>query len=113
VHDVFLPDCLEHAKGTITVNSTVGLTSVSLGTPTLVMGQAIYDMDGLTNYGVPLEQFWLKQAEPDPVLFEKYRRYLVYTCQLNGSFYGKVPSFDEKTYLSDAELRLRKPETNN
>ncbi|MBN2865026.1 MAG: capsular biosynthesis protein [Thiotrichales bacterium] len=107
VHDVYLPDCLKHAKGTITVNSTVGLSSIFHGTPTLVMGLAIYDMKGLTNYGVSLAHFWQEQVKPDPVLFEKYRRYLVYTSQLNGSFYGMMPSFDKKVYLSDEAIRLK------
>jgi len=94
VHDVYLPDCLKNAVGTITVNSTVGLSSIYHGTPTLVMGQAIYDISGLTNHGVLLEEFWGNQLKPDPVLFEKYHRYLVYTTQLNGSFYGRLPSFE-------------------
>ncbi|WP_173272536.1 capsule biosynthesis protein [Thiosulfatimonas sediminis] len=107
VHDVYLPDCLKHAKGTITVNSTVGLSSIFHGTPTLVMGQAIYDIEGLTNHGVSLAHFWQQQLKPDAVLFEKYRRYLVCTSQLNGSFYGMMPSLDNKICLADGALELK------
>ena len=93
-HDVFLPACLEHAIGTVTVNSTVGLTSLLYKTPTITLGNAIYDIDGLTCKGMKLDDFWQTQCTPDMELLEKFRRYLIHTTQLNGSFYGKIPDFD-------------------
>jgi len=48
VHDLHLPTCLEHAKGTITINSTVGLSSVLKGTPTITLGRAVYNIEGLS-----------------------------------------------------------------
>jgi len=90
VHDVHLPTCLKHAIGTVTVNSTVGLSSLFHKTPTITLGNAIYDIEGLTCRGMRLD------ARPDMELFEKFRRYLVQTTQLNGSFYGKMPDFRQK-----------------
>ncbi|BCN92733.1 capsular polysaccharide biosynthesis protein [Thiomicrorhabdus immobilis] len=95
VHDLYLPTCLQNAKGTITINSTVGLSSIYHGTPVLTLGYALYDIEGLTNKGVKLDDFWHSQAKPDSVLFEKYRRYLIQNTQLNGSFYGKMPDFED------------------
>jgi len=91
VHDVFLPSCLKHAIGTVTINSTVGLTSVSYGIPTITLGDAIYDMKGLTNKGVSLRKFWHNHKKPDLQLYQKFRQYLIENTQLNGSFYGMFP----------------------
>ncbi len=91
VHDVYLPTCLTHAIGTVTINSTVGLTSVSYGIPTITLGNAIYDMEGLTNKGISLKRFWLQHKKPDGELYSKFKQYLVENTQLNGSFYGRFP----------------------
>jgi capsular polysaccharide export protein len=94
VHDLYLPTCLQNAKGTITINSTVGLSSIFHETPVITLGYALYDIAGLTNKWVELDEFWHTQLKPDMELFEKYRRYLVKNTQLNASFYGKMPAFE-------------------
>jgi len=91
LHDVHLPTCLEHAKGTITINSTVGLSSIGHHTPTITLGNAIYDIEGLTNKGMSLASFLKTPKEPDETLYRKFREHLIETTQLNGSFYGKFP----------------------
>ncbi len=91
LHDVHLPMLLKNAIGTVTVNSTVGLSSLYHHTPTITLGNANYDIEGLTCKGMPLDAFWTHQKYPDMELFEKFRRYLIRTTQLNGSFYGKMP----------------------
>lgn len=91
VHDVHLPTCLKHALGTVTINSTVGLTSVGYGIATITLGDAIYDIKGLTNKGVALRKFWHNPKKPDASLYKKFHHYLVKTTQLNGSFYGLMP----------------------
>jgi len=91
LHDVFLPLCLKHAIATITINSTVGMTSLAYNIPTMVLGDAIYDINGLTNKGMSLKKFWHQHKKPDSVLYAKFRQYLIKNTQLNGSFYGKFP----------------------
>jgi capsular polysaccharide export protein len=91
LHDTHLPTCIKHAKGTITVNSTVGLSAVGHGIPTITLGKALYNMEGLTNYGKSLENFWHEQTVPDHILYSKYREYIIEHSQLNGSFYGRFP----------------------
>ena len=91
VYDVYLPELLKHAKATVTVNSTVGLTSISYGIPTLTLGEAIYDMEGLTNKGKSLELFWNDYSAPNPDLYQKFKQFLIQNTQLNGSFYGRIP----------------------
>lgn len=90
-HDVFLPSCLQHAIGAITINSTVGLSAIGYGIPTLTLGNAVYDIEGLTNKGTCLHQFWHQFKKPNPELYQKFRNYLIENTQLNGSFYGLIP----------------------
>jgi len=91
VHDLHLPTCLEHAKGTVTINSTVGLSSLLKGTPTITLGRAIYNIEGLTNKHTSLEKFWNNPKEPDPTLAIKFKQYLIESTQLNGNFFGRMP----------------------
>ncbi len=91
IHDVHLPTCLQHALGTVTINSTVGLTSIGHGIPTITLGDAIYDIKGLTNKGTSLRKFWHQHKKPDQALYLKFKQYLIQTTQLNGSFYGLMP----------------------
>ncbi len=91
LHDVFLPDILRHAKATVTINSTVGLTSIAYGIPTITLGDAIYDIEGLTNRGKALDRFWYEHEVPNAELYQKYKQFLIQNTQLNGSFYGRMP----------------------
>lgn len=91
MHDVHLPSCLKNAIGTVTINSTVGISSLFHKIPTLTLGDAIYNIKGLTSQGMPLDEFWGNYEVPDNELFLKFRNYLVQTTQLNGSFYGRFP----------------------
>ena len=91
LYDTYLPTLLINAKGTITINSTVGLSSLYHKTPTITLGNAIYDIDGLTCKGMSIDEFWHNQILPDSELLEKYRYYIIENTQLNGSFYGLFP----------------------
>ena len=91
VHDLHLPTCLKNAIGTITINSTVGISSLFHQIPTITLGDAIYDIAGLTSKNIMLDDFWYNYKKPDDVLFKKFRNYLIETTQLNGNFYGKFP----------------------
>jgi capsular polysaccharide export protein len=94
-HDIHLPTCLKHAKGTITINSTVGFSSLFHETPTKALGQAVYDIEGLTCKNMSLDQFWKDCKKPDRELFLKFRNYVISTTQLNGGFYGEFPDFSD------------------
>lgn len=96
--DIHLPTCLKNALGTITINSTVGLSSIYHNTPTKVLGKANYNIEGLTCKKLSLDQFWNHYYEPDYDLFLKFRYYLVKNTQVNGSFYGDFPDFSSKIY---------------
>ena len=91
IYDLHLPTCLQNAIGTVTINSTVGISSLFHHVPTVALGNAIYDIKGLTSKGMSLDDFWRNYELPDDILFSKFRNYLIETTQLNGSFYGRFP----------------------
>ena len=99
VHDLPLPICLKHAKGTITINSTVGLSSILKGIPTITLGKAIYNIEGLTNKHLNLNKFWTDYTKPDHKLALKFRQYIIKTTQLNGNFFGGMPDVSERFKL--------------
>lgn len=89
LHEGHLPTLLKGARGTVTVNSTVGLSSALHRTPVKTVGHAVYDMPGLTHQG-SLDAFWREPGEVDYRLYQRYRQYLVDNVLGNGSFYRRV-----------------------
>ena len=87
IYDLHLPTLLTHTLGTITINSTVGLQALYHNSPVKVLGNAIYDIEGLC-YKNSLDDFWLTPFKPDRELFEIFRGYLINNTQINCSFYG-------------------------
>lgn len=100
IHDQHLPTLLDHARGVVVVNSTVGLSALHHGVPTKVCGVAFYDLPGLT-YGASLDQFWraAPQAAPQRALYLRFRAHLVQKTQLNGSFYKRLSAASSKSGL--------------
>lgn len=91
IHDQHLPSLLDHVRGVVVVNSTVGLSALHHGAPTKVCGHALYDIPGLTYQGA-LDQFWSAApgAKPDSRLYRRFCDHLVAKTQLNGSFYKPI-----------------------
>lgn len=76
---------LVRAAGVVTVNSTVGLTALRAGVPLAVLGNAVYDIDGLSD-GQPLAGFWTAPRRPDRQLFDDFLRALTWATQVRGEF---------------------------
>lgn len=83
-----MPTLIEGSKGVIVVNSTVGTQALHHGKPLVALGQAIYDMPGLTHQG-SLESFWTAPTPPDADLAKAFRRVVVAQTQINGGFYSR------------------------
>lgn len=114
VHDVHLPTCLKNAIGTITINSTVGIASLFHQTPTIVLGNANYNISGLTCKGMRLDNFWTDYTPPDNLLFHKFRNYIIRTTQFEGSLYTGFPkelstAFGKDLYNYPNMNRFSKP----
>jgi capsular polysaccharide export protein len=77
---------LKASRGTVLVNSTVGLHALRLGVPTCALGQAIYDMPGLS-HRQGLDTFWTSPDPVDPALFGAFERALA-EIQVKGSFFN-------------------------
>lgn len=88
VHDLPMPQLLHHARGVVTINSTVGISALIHNKPLKVMGRALYDIDGLTFQG-KLDAFWTSDFMPDGTLFRKFHAYLKRSTQINWVFYNK------------------------
>lgn len=85
--DVHLPTFLKNAIGTIVINSTVGISSLYHNTPTICLGEAIYDIEGLTSKDISIDDFWQNYTKIDRELFDKFKGHLIQTTQINSNFY--------------------------
>lgn len=94
LHDQHLPTLLRHAQGAVMINSTVGIQSISYGTPVKVLGDAVYDMPGLTHQGT-LAEFWRAPGVVDDELYRGFRSYLLHTNQANGSYARRLKGLSE------------------
>ncbi len=103
VHDTDLPGLLQKAEGSVLINSTVGISSLYHDTPVKSLGDAIYDIEGLTSQG-SLESFWDSPGKIDRDLFKRFRRYLIDKTQVNGSLYTNVHLADESGLNWPSEL---------
>jgi len=113
---------LRNAAGVVTVNSTVGVTALQQGVPVKALGNAVFDIAGLTCQ-LPLDAFWQDPQPPDPALMAAFLRALTGTTQVKGGYYertsqdcaigGIVERLERRPYplpaLSAVDLAARPP----
>ena len=90
IHDQHLPTLLNHAKGVVLINSTVGFSALFHEKPVKVMGEAFYNFPLIT-YPGDLDQFWSKAEPPNMLFYLKFRNFLIQMTQVNGNFYRRLP----------------------
>lgn len=78
-----LESMVSSARGLVCVNSTSATLALANATPVCTLGEAIYDLEGLTHQG-HLDSFWSNPTPPEPGLFEAFRRVLVDRCLVRG-----------------------------
>jgi capsular polysaccharide export protein len=71
------------AAGMVCVNSTSATLALAAGTAVCTLGEAIYNMPGLTFTG-HLDEFWNNPVRPEPGLYGAFRRVLVDRCLVRG-----------------------------
>ena len=83
-----LETLIESCAGVVTINSTVGVSTIQSGKPLKVLGNAIYDIPGLTFQG-GLDEFWNSPHAPDRELRDDFLKVLDRTIQLRGCYFRK------------------------
>lgn len=69
--------------GMVCVNSTSATLALAAGRPVCALGEAIYNIPGLT-YSGHLDEFWINPVPPEPGLYGAFRRVLVDRCLVRG-----------------------------
>ena len=71
------------SAGMVCVNSTSATLALAAGRPVCALGEAIYNLPGLTFRG-HLDEFWTAPEPPEPGLYGAFRRILVDRCLVRG-----------------------------
>lgn len=87
IEDGDLDHLTRSARGMVTINSTSGTLALAAGVPVTTLGQAVYDIPGLTFQG-SLDAFWTQATPPDAALFTAFRRVLAHRCLIRGGFFS-------------------------
>ncbi len=90
VEDGHLASLVRCAAGAVTVNSTAGLTAIEFGCPVITLGEAVYDVPGLTHQD-SLDTFWERPAPPDLNLYHDFRTVMMAFTQINGGYSNPAP----------------------
>jgi len=77
---------LAHARGVVTINSTVGLWALRHDCPVVTLGDAVYNVEGLVTIG-DLDRFWTNPQPPDPKLRDAFVRAMAATIQIRGVYH--------------------------
>lgn len=101
-----LPTLLDHARGVVVVNSTVGLSALHHCRPLIALGTAIYDMPSMT-WQDSLDDFWRHAEPPDMHLYQCFLDYIIHHTQINGDFYTRTGI---EMAVAGAVRRLEVPE---
>jgi capsular polysaccharide export protein len=75
------------AQGLVTVNSTTGTLSLRHGVPTIVLGDAVYDIPRITHQN-GLDKFWTAPAKPEAAIFDAFRRVLIDRSLVHGGYFS-------------------------
>lgn len=77
---------VRHALGVVLVNSTTAMRVLQFHRPLKVLGEAVFDVPGLTHQG-SLDAFWNELSPPSSELVDAFTRALAGTVQLRGVFF--------------------------
>lgn len=88
--------------GMVCVNSTSATLALAAGRPVCTLGEAIYNVPGLT-FDRHLDEFWTDPTPPEPGLYGAFRRVLVDRCLVRG---GLASETAVKTLIASMLERL-------
>ena len=79
----YLDKLAADTAGMVCVNSTSATLALAAGSPVCALGEAIYNIPGLTFRG-HLDEFWSNPERPEEGLYDAFRRILVDRCLVRG-----------------------------
>jgi capsular polysaccharide export protein len=86
VHHVdgpLLDELVSRTHGMVCVNSTSGTLALEAGLPVVVLGDAVYDVRGITHQS-GLDSFWSHAEPPERELYDAFKRMLHARCLVRG-----------------------------
>ncbi|HQR04688.1 MAG: capsular biosynthesis protein [Proteobacteria bacterium] len=83
-----LDDLIRHSRGMVTVNSTSGVRALQMGSRVMTLGQAVYNVQGITYPGT-LDTFWTDGWQPDAGMVHAFFRAMAGTIQIRGVFFAE------------------------
>jgi capsular polysaccharide export protein len=86
----------------VCVNSTSGTLALETGIPVVVLGDAVYDVPGITHQS-GLDRFWRDPERPDPELYAAFKKSLHAKCLVRG---GLASASATETLVSSSVERL-------
>lgn len=84
VDRVHLPTLLDHSRGVVNVNSSVGISALVHHVPVIALGTAVYDLPELTFQG-SLDEFWRNAQRPSRRRVRQFVNLLLETNQGRGT----------------------------
>jgi capsular polysaccharide export protein len=96
------------ARGMVTINSTSGVSALQHDCPVITLGQAVYDVPGLT-FQDGLDAFWQHCAVPDSQLRDAFINLMAASIQIRGVYYSR-PGLDAA--VAEAVERLQENRVN-
>ena len=97
-----LQSLAQGAAGMVCVNSTSGTLAINAGIPVIVLGEAVYDVPGITHQGL-LDKFWSRPERPDPELYRAFKKLLHAKCLVRG---GLASESATRTLIANSVERL-------
>ena len=99
---------LDVARSVVTVNSTAAQQALWRGLPVRALGQAVYGKRELVS-DQPLADFFADPRPPDLAAYADYRRFLLATSQISGSYYSAAGRRRALPVLADRMLDPENP----
>ena len=74
------------SQGMVVNNSSAALSALGFSTPVKVLGEAFFDIEGLTDQA-PIDAFWTNPTPPDDALFARFKAHVIARTQVNGNYH--------------------------
>ena len=74
------------SSGMVVNNSSAALSALGFSTPVKVLGEAFFDIDGLTDQQ-PIDGFWTNPSPPEDDLYKRFKAHVINRTQVNGNYH--------------------------